>query len=219
MAYDRFDRDERSRWSEDRNDRNWRGDNRPQDFRGRDERGFWDRASDEVASWFGDDDAERRRRQDARRDERFGDGDRSRTTSSRDYDRGYGRDFDRDRDRSSFGGSRSDRDFNYDRGVFNRGGSSDRDFLIVNGARGGGGMIENSTAGETLALSGDITTSSEALASTKRECSSAVMRRPAVNCVCRASLVWRTGMGVARISMPVPPPAVCGSHSDAALAP
>jgi hypothetical protein len=51
----------------------------------------------------------------------------------RDYDRGYGRDFDRDRtsygsDQSSFGGSRSDRDFNYDRGVFNRGGSSDRDY-------------------------------------------------------------------------------------------
>ena len=30
------------------------------------ERGFWDRATDEVSSWFGDDDAERRRRQDAR---------------------------------------------------------------------------------------------------------------------------------------------------------
>jgi osmotically-inducible protein OsmY len=28
------------------------------------ERGFWDRASDEVASWFGDDDAERRRERD-----------------------------------------------------------------------------------------------------------------------------------------------------------
>ena len=30
--------------------------------RGRDERGFWDRAGDEIAYWFGDDDAERRRR-------------------------------------------------------------------------------------------------------------------------------------------------------------
>lgn len=29
-----------------------------------DERGFWDRAGDEVASWFGDEDAERRRQQD-----------------------------------------------------------------------------------------------------------------------------------------------------------
>jgi hypothetical protein len=135
MAYDRFDRDERSRWSEDHNDhndRNWRGDNRPRDMRsanegrGRDERGFWDRASDEVASWFGDDEAERRRRQDTRRDERFGDTDRSRTTGSREYDRGYGRDF--ERDRSAFGGGRTDRDFNYDRGVFNRGGSSERDY-------------------------------------------------------------------------------------------
>jgi osmotically-inducible protein OsmY len=33
---------------------------------GRGERGWWDRATDEVASWFGDDDAERRRQQDHR---------------------------------------------------------------------------------------------------------------------------------------------------------
>ena len=112
MAYDRFDRDERSRWSDDRGDdrRNWRTEGR-----GRDERGFFERASDEVASWFGDDDAERRRRQDTRRDERMG-------RTDRDYDRGY------DRDRSFFGGSRSDREFNEDRGLFNRGGSSERDY-------------------------------------------------------------------------------------------
>jgi osmotically-inducible protein OsmY len=30
------------------------------------ERGWWDRASDEVSAWFGDDDAERRREMDAR---------------------------------------------------------------------------------------------------------------------------------------------------------
>ncbi len=30
----------------------------------RNERGFWDRASDQVSSWFGDDDAERRRQED-----------------------------------------------------------------------------------------------------------------------------------------------------------
>ena len=66
MAYDRYDHDERSRWSEDRNERGWRGDNRG----GRDERGFWDRASDEVASWFGDEDAERRRRLDQLREGR-----------------------------------------------------------------------------------------------------------------------------------------------------
>ena len=147
MAYDRYDRDERSRWSSDRSDQ-WRGDNRGH----RDERGFWDRASDEVASWFGDDDAERRRREDARRDERTGNrdrwqsGDRGRSGEhsafgrgwggsdrDRDYDRGYGRNYDRDRaeyerDQTAYGGSRSDRDFNYDRGVFNRGGSSDRDY-------------------------------------------------------------------------------------------
>lgn len=33
---------------------------------GRGERGWWERASDEVASWFGDEDAERRRQQDHR---------------------------------------------------------------------------------------------------------------------------------------------------------
>ena len=35
-----------------------------------DERGWWDRASDTVASWFGDEDAERRRRQDQQREHR-----------------------------------------------------------------------------------------------------------------------------------------------------
>lgn len=34
------------------------------------ERGWWDRAADEVSSWFGDDDAERRRRLDARHEGR-----------------------------------------------------------------------------------------------------------------------------------------------------
>lgn len=142
MAYDRYDRDERSRWSDDRSGRAWRGDdNRSQ--RGRDERGFWDRASDEVASWFGDDDAERRRRQDQSRDERdhdsYGRGEsRGRSERSafgrgwsgsadRDYDRSYGGDYDRDRSNWEKR-DRSDRDSNYDRGVFNRGGSSERDY-------------------------------------------------------------------------------------------
>jgi hypothetical protein len=137
MAYDRYDRDENSRWSDDRSDRNWRGSN---NRGGRDERGFWDRASDEVASWFGDEEAERRRRQDQGHDERDRGGRPSEHSafgrgwgSDRDYDRGYGRDYDRDRasynrDQSSYGGSRTDRDFNYDRGVFNRGGTSDRDY-------------------------------------------------------------------------------------------
>ena len=60
MAYDRNDtrnmpRDERSRWH---------------DEHGREERGFFERAGDEVASWFGDEDAERRRREDQMRQER-----------------------------------------------------------------------------------------------------------------------------------------------------
>jgi osmotically-inducible protein OsmY len=46
--------DEVGHWGDDRN-------------RGQQQRGWWDRASDEVASWFGDEDAERRRRMDARR--------------------------------------------------------------------------------------------------------------------------------------------------------
>jgi osmotically-inducible protein OsmY len=38
------------------------------------ERGWWDRTSDEVASWFGDEDAERRRRMDRELDQRRGRG-------------------------------------------------------------------------------------------------------------------------------------------------
>jgi osmotically-inducible protein OsmY len=41
-------------------DHGWRG-------RGGPERGFWDKATDEVSSWFGDEEAERRRRQDQQR--------------------------------------------------------------------------------------------------------------------------------------------------------
>ena len=127
MAYDRYDREERSRWPDDRSERGWRADNQG----ARDERGFWDRASDEVASWFGDDEAERRRRHDTRHEGRIGEDDGNWRGSTiggrdRDYDRGYRRDY--GRDQSAFGGSRSDRDFNYDRGVFNRGGSSERDY-------------------------------------------------------------------------------------------
>ena len=64
MAYDRYDSDERSRWSND--DRSERGPGAHDNRGARDERGFWDRASDEVASWFGDDAAESRRRHDTR---------------------------------------------------------------------------------------------------------------------------------------------------------
>jgi len=107
MAYDRYDtrdapRDERSRWSDDRtSDRNRSG---------RDERGFFERAGDEVASWFGDEDAERRRREDRMRDQREG----GWSGRDRDYDRGYGRDWDRDRN-SSMRNRDDDRGF-HDRG-------------------------------------------------------------------------------------------------------
>ncbi len=105
MAYDRYDtrnrpRDERSRWRDDRFEgRNWdrdRGDP--------DDRGFFERAGDEVASWFGDEDAERRRREDRMRDEREGR-----------YSTEYGRSADRDEDRGRFWRERS-----WDRGDFER---------------------------------------------------------------------------------------------------
>jgi hypothetical protein len=136
MAYDRYDRDERSRWSDDRNDRNWRGEDRGQNMQGRrDERGFWDRASDEVSSWFGDEDAERRRRQDQMRDERErGFGRSASDVRDRDYDRGYGRDYDRDRERG-MSGHDGDRDRDQGRrswyetrGLNERGGFSERDY-------------------------------------------------------------------------------------------
>ena len=64
MAYDRSDpRDQQSRWRDERNSGRWEGRD-PRGGRGNpDDRGFFDRASDEVASWFGDDEAERRRRE------------------------------------------------------------------------------------------------------------------------------------------------------------
>lgn len=127
MAYDRY---------ENRRDRDWRGNDHDRssydrssmssdrsgyDRGRRDERGFWERAGDEVASWFGDDDAERRRDHDERTNRGSGDSWSGMTSGGwsreRDYDRGYGRDYDRDRNsdryayrsRSSFG-SGSDRD-------------------------------------------------------------------------------------------------------------
>lgn len=59
---------------------------RPSDY-DYEERGFLDRAGDEVRSWFGDEEAERRRRYDERYDARYGD------EGGRDRERGYGRDY------------------------------------------------------------------------------------------------------------------------------
>lgn len=50
----------------ERDDRDWNRES----YRGGEGRGWWDRASDEVASWFGDDEAERRRRMDEQRQHR-----------------------------------------------------------------------------------------------------------------------------------------------------
>ncbi|SOC81891.1 Osmotically-inducible protein OsmY, contains BON domain [Ensifer adhaerens] len=61
-AYMPFGTDERHRSSRDYD--RFHGDDRR-----RGERDMWDRAGDEIASWFGDEDAERRREMDARRDE------------------------------------------------------------------------------------------------------------------------------------------------------
>jgi osmotically-inducible protein OsmY len=57
----------REEWARGR--RAYYGDEGSRRDRG-EERGFFDRAGDEVSSWFGDENAERRRERDARRDER-----------------------------------------------------------------------------------------------------------------------------------------------------
>ena len=113
MAYDRYDtrdapRDERSRWREDRYGE--RGRHLDRDHR--DERGFFERAGDEVASWFGDEEAERRRRWDHVRDERG--------RGSSEHERGMGRERMTDRDR--------ERDWYETRGPNERGGFSERDY-------------------------------------------------------------------------------------------
>jgi osmotically-inducible protein OsmY len=65
MAHDR-DRFERDRYERDRSDR--------------DERGMVERAGDEVRSWFGDDEARRRRERDDRDEDRWSRDDRSRNS-------------------------------------------------------------------------------------------------------------------------------------------
>lgn len=133
MAYDRYDtrdapRGEHSRWRDERSsDNRYANDQRrrPRDERnssGRDERGFFERAGDEIASWFGDEDAERRRRRDEVRDrgaERGSSGGWG--NRDRDYDRGYGRDFERDRN-AGYGGE----DWNDERSAFSRHTASNR---------------------------------------------------------------------------------------------
>ncbi|MGS1017029.1 DUF2171 domain-containing protein [Allosphingosinicella humi] len=88
-------RDER--WRERNAGRDYgRGDYRGREFHyGDDERGFFDRAGDEVRSWFGDEEAERRRERDRLRYEREqgwrGRGERDYGYYGSDYDRTSGR--------------------------------------------------------------------------------------------------------------------------------
>jgi hypothetical protein len=99
MAYDRYE--SRREWREPRprgrDEDRFRGSDRE-----RDERGWFERAGDEVASWFGDEEAERRRRHDQ---ERFGP-DRFRSGFGRDDER-----FERDRDPGRNRAFLSDEDF------------------------------------------------------------------------------------------------------------
>ena len=135
MAYDRFEsrrgwREPQSRFRREDSDRfesrsfGWDRDDDRQD------RGFFERAGDEVASWFGDEEAERRRREDMRSrpdedswrrpraflgDEDFGRFDRQ----SRFRDEGYRRPYTgRFSGRRTFGGDddRPDRTHSSDRG-------------------------------------------------------------------------------------------------------
>lgn len=108
------------------NDRNDMRRDRWRDERNEDDRGFFERAGDEIASWFGDEEAERRRREDDMMNrDRGWDGDR---------DFGRNRDWREDRGRYAIGGwgerpsSRDwDRNRDHDRG-FRPGprGASDR---------------------------------------------------------------------------------------------
>jgi hypothetical protein len=68
MAYDPYE--SRRGWRDHRTSRS-----RDDRFGDREDRGFFERAGDEIASWFGDEDAERRRRSElSEREERFGRG-------------------------------------------------------------------------------------------------------------------------------------------------
>jgi hypothetical protein len=151
MAYDRYEtrdapRDERSRWQDDRSAGRDRG--------GRDDRGFFERAGDEVASWFGDEDAERRRRDDQMREGR------EHGRQSHDFERGEGRGEDRDRGFRDRGWERSggrgyatsERDYNPNwRQEFRGSGDSNRGYRPMTGDYGRGRDHES---GQFFAASG-----------------------------------------------------------------
>ncbi len=78
MAYNHGDRDQREQRSryeaQQRRDRQREHEARDSGGGGGGDRGFFERASDEVSSWFGDDEAERRREMDERSGGERGDG-------------------------------------------------------------------------------------------------------------------------------------------------
>ena len=153
MAENRYGGYRREGWREsegsifsDDDDRWGRGSGRWSSEHGRerggggdDDRGFFERAGDEVRSWFGDDEAERRREMDMHRDDA-----RSAFSSDQDRQRGGSRDYGRRYEGGSTGptggygsswGSRSNETFGRDRSGI-RGGQSGRE----TGGWGGGGF-------------------------------------------------------------------------------
>jgi hypothetical protein len=131
MSYDRYD--SRRGWREPRS--RFMSDNERRDRFDRDDpndRGFFERAGDEVASWFGDEEAERRRQMDARR-ERYdddgrgswaGDDNMRYDRQARFRDEGYRRPY-----TGRFSGSRgpgSDTDYRPFTGDYGRSGYSER---------------------------------------------------------------------------------------------
>ena len=98
----RFETDDNDRGSRDRDYRSGAGQmrggrDRPSDY-DPEQRGFFDRAGDEVRSWFGDDDAERRRAEDMRRDGREFEGHPGRHADYYSWRRGQINALDRDYD-------------------------------------------------------------------------------------------------------------------------
>jgi hypothetical protein len=152
MAYERYGtrdtpRDERSRWR----DESFEGRGR-----GREDRGFFERAGDEVASWFGDEEAERRRREDQRMSDPdrssgrnwWGDEHRGRSYGSgRDWDRGAseredvgqrasrwtGRDFDHEHERGHWPTGERERSYRPMTGDYGRAQHESGQFFAASG--------------------------------------------------------------------------------------
>jgi len=141
MGYERNDRyGNRGGYGQNRGDVN-RGHDRNHHRDDSDDRGFFDRAGDEVRSWFGDEDAERRRRMDEREDER-GQGDNRGHYGARGYGQSSG-----DRDRGQYA-SRDDQR-SYGGGGGYRGGERGYD-----GRFGGDGGRGGSTWGRDASYGG-----------------------------------------------------------------